>query len=96
MSRILFFVLLIVVIAAAWTLSRRRNALNNEERRELERLRGAEAERKGRNALSEGEPMVACDRCGTYFPKRDALHSGEHVYCSRFCRDQARAEAERK
>ena len=41
MGRILFFVALAVAMWIAWTLSRRRNSLDNEERRELKRLRAA-------------------------------------------------------
>ena len=42
MGRILFFVALAVAMWVAWTLSRRRNSLDNEERRELKRLRAKE------------------------------------------------------
>lgn len=47
MGRILFFVALAVAMWVAWTLSRRRNSLDNEERRELKRLRAKEREAQG-------------------------------------------------
>ena len=79
MGRILFFVALAVAMWVAWTLSRRRNSLDNEERRELKRLRAKEREAQGK-----------CDHCGLYFPKREAVLSKERVYCSKRCRDAAR------
>lgn len=49
MGRILFFVALAVAMWVAWTLSRRRNSLDNEERRELKRLRAKEREAQGKS-----------------------------------------------
>lgn len=89
MGRILFFVLLVVAIWIAWSLKRRRNALDNEERRELKRLRQKERESQGRDKTPVGETMVKCDVCGVYFPKREAVLRGEHVYCSKACREKA-------
>ena len=86
MGRILFFVALIVAIWIAWTLNRRRNRLDNEERRELQRLRDKEREAQGRPRQT-GELMVKCDHCGMYFPKKEAVLSQEHVYCTKRCRD---------
>ena len=88
MGRILFFVFLIAAVWIAWTLKRKRNALDNEERRELKRLREKELESQGRANLPSGEPMVKCDACGVYFPKKDAVLRGERVYCSKVCRDR--------
>ena len=44
--------------------------------------------RKSSQAI--GEPMEKCDECGVYFPRRDAVRSGEGVYCSERCRDAAK------
>ena len=93
MGRILFFVALIVAIWIAWTLSRRRNRLDNEERRELKRLRAKEREAQGHSREPAGELMVKCDRCGLYFPKREAVLFKEHVYCSVKCREADKASA---
>ena len=88
MGRILFFVFLIAALWIAWSLKRKRNALDNEERRELTRLREKERESQGRANQPAGEPMVKCDACGVYFPKKDAVLRGEGVYCSKACRDR--------
>ena len=93
MGRILFFLVLIIVMAVAWAISRRRNSLSNEERVELEAFRKAERERGRRSAKAIGEPMEKCEHCGVFFPRREAVHSGEHVYCSARCRDAAEREA---
>ena len=90
MGRILFFVALALAMWVAWTLSRRRNSLDNEERRELKRLRAKEREAQGKSREPSGEVMVKCDHCGLYFPKREAVLSKERVYCSKRCRDAAR------
>ena len=58
MGRILFFVALAVAMWVAWTLSRRRNSLDNEERRELKRLRAKErvyCSKRCRNAARDGQ-----------------------------------------
>ena len=44
MGRILFFVGLAVLMWVAWAISRRNNKLDNEERRELRRLRREKAD----------------------------------------------------
>lgn len=93
MGRILFFLVLIIVMAVAWAISRRRNSLSNEERVELEAFRKAERERGRKSAKAIGEPMAKCEYCGVFFPRREAVHSGEHVYCSARCRDRAADEA---
>ena len=85
MSRILFFLGIIVVIAVSWAISRRRNRLSNEERVELE------AFRKTPQAI--GEAMEKCEHCGVFFPRREAVRSGTHVYCSARCRDAAQGDA---
>ena len=84
MGRIIFFLVLIIVMAVAWAISRRRNSLSNEERVELEAFRKAE------KAL--GEPMEKCEHCGVFFPRREAVRAGGHVYCSERCRDAAERE----
>ena len=89
MGRILFFAALAVALWIAWTLSRKRNSLDNEERRELKRLRAKEREAQGRSREPAGELMVKCDRCGLYFPERGAVLSEDRVDCSRRCRDAA-------
>ncbi|MFU0842431.1 MAG: VATC domain-containing protein [Burkholderia sp.] len=89
MGRILFFIALFGAIFVAWTISRKRNSLDNEERRELERLRAKERRSKGKDKLPAGEPMIRCENCGIYFPKKDAVWSGEHAYCSKRCRSAA-------
>lgn len=81
---------LAVAMWVAWTLSRRRNSLDNEERRELKRLRARSARLRESLASLPGEVMVKCDHCGLYFPKREAVLSKERVYCSKRCRDAAR------
>ena len=73
MSRILFFLGIFIVIAVAWSISRRRSELTIKERDELEELRRTQ---KGRTPAAVGEPMERCAHCGTYFPKRDAVHRG--------------------
>ena len=88
MGRILFFLFLIAALWIAWSLKRKRNALDNEERRELKRLREKERESQGRTQEPSGELMVKCDACGVYFPKREAFLRGERVYCSKACRDR--------
>ena len=84
MSRILFFLGIFIVIAVAWSISRRRSELTSKERHELEELRRTQ---KGRTPAAVGEPMERCAHCGTYFPKRDAVHRGGKSYCSAECRD---------
>lgn len=84
MSRILFFLGIFIVIAVAWAISRRRAELSIRERDELEALRRAQ---KGRTPAAVGEPMEKCAHCGTYFPRREALHRGTKSYCSAKCRD---------
>lgn len=91
MSRILFFLGIIVVIAVSWAISRRRNRLSNEERVELEAFRKAERGRKTPQAI--GEAMEKCEHCGVFFPRREAVRSGTHVYCSARCRDAAQGDA---
>ncbi len=89
MSRILFFLGIFIVIAVAWSISRRKSSLSIRERDELDELR--RRERGRRNAQQAiGEPMEKCDECGVYFPRRDAVRSGEGVYCSERCRDAAK------
>lgn len=34
--------------------------------------------------LGAGE-MVACDRCGTFVIKSEAISNGDHYYCSESC-----------
>lgn len=92
MGRILFFVALAAAMWIAWTLSRKRNSLDNEERRELKRLRAKEREAQGRSREPAGEVMVKCEQCGLYFPKREAVLCKEHVYCSKRCRDASRTQ----
>lgn len=84
MSRILFFLGIFIVIAVAWSISRRWSELTIKERDELEELRRTQ---KGRTPATVGEPMERCAHCGTYFPKRDAVHRGGKSYCSAECRD---------
>ena len=87
MGRILFFVGLAVLMWVAWAISRRNNKLDNEERRELRRLRRekAEGEKRAERTRALGETMVKCARCGTYFPKSE----GDRLYCSVACRDKS-------
>ena len=92
MGRILFFVALAAAMWIAWTLSRKRNSLDNEERRELKRLRAKEREAQRHSREPAGEVMVKCEHCGLYFPKREAVLSKEHVYCSKRCRDASRTQ----
>ena len=92
MGRILFFVALFAAIWIAWTLNRKRNRLDNEERRELERLRAKDRESRGLSRVPAGEPMVKCEHCGVFFPKREAVLRGEHVYCCARCRDKAESQ----
>ena len=89
MGRIIFFLVLIIVMAVAWAISRRRNSLSNEERVELEAFRKAEKARGKRSAKALGEPMEKCEHCGVFFPRREAVRAGGHVYCSERCRDAA-------
>lgn len=89
MGRILFFVALAVALWIVWSLKRRWNALDNEERRELKRLREKEREREERLHHPVGEVMVKCDACGVFFPKKEAVLRGESVYCSKACRDRS-------
>lgn len=93
MGRILFFLALFIVIAIAWSVSRRRQSLSIRERDELEELRRRERGRKNAE-LAIGGPMAKCEECGVYFPKDEGVHSGEHVYCSKRCRDAAARRAE--
>ncbi len=93
MSRILFFLGIIVVIAVSWAISRRRNRLSNEERVELEAFRKAERERGRKTPQAIGEAMEKCEHCGVFFPRREAVRSGTHVYCSARCRDAAHGDA---
>jgi len=92
MGRILFFVLLAFALWVLWSVKRRRNALDNEERRELIRLREKEREREERARHPVGEVMVKCDGCGVFFPKKEAVLRGENVYCSKACRDRSAAK----
>ena len=89
MGRIIFFLVLIIVMAVAWAISRRRNSLSNEERVELEAFRKAEKARGKRSAKALGEK---CEHCGVFFPRREAVRAGGHVYCSERCRDAAERE----
>lgn len=91
MGRILFFVGLAVLMWVAWAISRRNNKLDNEERRELRRLRRekAEGEKHAERTRALGEMMVKCAQCGTYFPKSEGVRRGDRLYCSVKCRDKA-------
>ena len=75
------------MIAVAWAISRRQS-LSIQERDELEELRRNERGRKNAQAVI-GEPMEKCEECGTYFPRREAVRRGTHIYCSARCRDKA-------
>lgn len=92
MGRILFFVGLAVLMWVAWAISRRNNKLDNEERRELRRLRRekAEGEKRAERTRALGEMMVKCAHCGTYFPKSEGVRRGDRLYCSVACRDKAK------
>lgn len=86
MGRLLFWVLLIGAIALAWLWNRRKSALTNEERDELNRLRGAlQARRRDR---SSGEPMCRCPVCGTFFLEKTGVPRHDRLYCSAECRDR--------
>ena len=45
-----------------------------------------------RSAKALGEPMEKCEHCGVFFPRREAVRAGGHVYCSERCRDAAERE----
>lgn len=93
MSRILFFLGIFLVIGIAWAVTRRRQALSIKERDELDELRRKERMRRSASAQI-GEPMERCEECGVFFPRRDAVRSGGHLYCSARCRDAAAKRGE--
>lgn len=93
MSRILFFLGIFLIIGIAWAVTRRRQALSIKERDELDELRRNERVRK-KAAAQIGEPMDRCEECGVFFPRRDAVRRGAHVYCSARCRDAAAKRGE--
>lgn len=89
MGRLFFWVVLIAVLALAWIVSRRRNRLSNEERLELELYRQQAKEKAAERVVKPGESMTKCEHCGLYFPTREAVHNGSHVYCGAQCRRDA-------
>lgn len=88
MGRIFFWVILIAALALAWMWNRRKSALTNEERDELNRLRGALQARK--QDRQSGEPMQRCPVCGTFFLAKTGVPRREKLYCSAECRDKDR------
>ncbi len=85
-----YFLLAIIALAflVMWFQRRQATKLNNEEREELERFRRNERKRAGKHALPQGEPMLCCAHCQTYFPKAQALWHGDDAFCSQRCREK--------
>lgn len=87
MGRFTLIILVLLVFVVIWFNKRMRGSLDNEERRELERLRRKERRAEGKHEIARGEAMLRCDHCGTYFPASKARRHLDKTYCSKRCLD---------
>ena len=77
---------IILIVIALFFFSRKKKEREREAmEEELEKMRRQLAESRRAAASDSPEEMVRCERCGTFFPKKEGFVKNGRLYCSKEC-----------
>ena len=79
---------IILIVIALFFFSRKKKEREREAmEEELEKMRRqlAESRRAAASGSASPEEMVRCERCGTFFPKKEGYVKSGRLYCSKEC-----------